>query len=546
MVATLASPAHARTWLAEMSAGNRRAVAVSGLLLVLDALPAIGFAGGLAMGVATLSQGPSTFAPWLLLAVVSAAARGALAKVSIGIGAKAAMDVKGLVRHRVVRRALAQSPGGPTTSGEVMAAAIEGVEALDGYFVRFAPARLAASLAPLLILAAIALASPVCAVILALALIPFVLGMALCGLASAAESQRHFEALERLSGLFLDKVRALPLVLAFEAEHGQTESLARAADELQYRTTRILRRAFLSSAVMEFFAALSVALTAVYCGFNLLGVLPFPAPERLELGAAFFVLALAPEVYTPMRRLAAVYHDRQAAETAAPRLSPAAPPEPALISSPDLPPAITFAGVRVRYPGGDQAAVENFDLRLSPGSVTALLGPSGSGKSTLLHLLLGLAPLTSGEVNVGDLRLSDTRGFARLIAWAGQAPFIAPGTLAENIGLAHRGSSRRDIEQAAARVGLFDAIAARPLGLESRIDERGSGLSGGERRRIALARALLKPAPILLLDEPTANLDAEAEQDILPVIREAARGRTVLIATHSEAVAALADQVVRL
>jgi ATP-binding cassette subfamily C protein CydD len=309
----------------------------------------------------------------------------------------------------------------------------------------------------------------------------------------------------------------------------------------------VLRVAFLSSGVLEFFAALSVALVAVYCGFSLLGVLPFKTPETLDLARAFFVLALAPEVYAPMRRLAAVYHDRQAAEAAAPALAVERPQGTAIPSICfSTAPAIHFHDVAIVYPEADRPTFDGFDLVLEAGSTTALLGASGSGKTTLLHLLLGLVSLTRGEVWVGDLKLSDIGSFAPAIAWAGQSPLITPGTLADNIALGRQGASRAEVEAVAARVGLGEAAARRVGRLDVRIDERGGGLSGGERRRVALARAFLKNAPILLLDEPTANLDLAAERQLLPLIAKAAQARTTLIATHSEAVAALADRIVRL
>jgi len=325
-----------------------------------------------------------------------------------------------------------------------------------------------------------------------------------------------------------------------------TRDLAVAADDLARRTIRVLRVAFLSSGALEFFAALSVALVAVYCGFNLLRLLPFPVPEQLDLKRAFFALALAPEVYAPLRRLAAAYHDRQAAEAAALTLAalpaPAPPPPAATFVAP---PAIRFQAVTVAYAPDEAPVFEGFDLDVAPGEVVALLGPSGSGKTTLLNLLLGLAPLSAGEVVVGGERLSHLGSIAPSVAWAGQSPVVLPGTLADNLALARPGATRDEIERAARAVGL-DAVLAARGGLDARLDERGGGLSGGERRRLGLARALLKPAPILLLDEPTADLDAASEQALLSILVEAAKGRTTLIATHSEAVAALADRVVRL
>lgn len=535
-------------WLKTLARSGARPLLRSGLLLSADALAAIAFAAGLALAIPNLTRGWIHAAPWLALAAASASLRGLAALASLQVAGRAARDIKAATRRGVVRAALARPAGDRTTTGEAMSAVVEGVEALDGYFARFAPARTAATLAPVVVLAAIAIASPVSAGILLVAMIPFIAGMALAGMAAGEESRRQFQALERLSAIFLDRVRALPLILTFEAEREQTAVVAGAAEDLRRRTARVLRVAFLSSAVLEFFAALSVALTAVYCGFSLLGLLPFRAPETLDLSRAIFVLALAPEVYGPMRRLAAVYHDRQAAEAAVPALA-AAKAQPAATASPfslTAAPAIRFCAASVIYPGSDRPVFERFDLTLEAGATTALLGPSGSGKTTLLHLLLGLAPLSGGEVLVNELKLSEIGGFARFVGWAGQSPLIVPGSLAHNIALGRRDASRRDIDAVAARVGLDEAASRRTNGLDALIDERGGGLSGGERRRIALARALLKNAPVLLLDEPTANLDMATERRLLSVIAQAAERRTTLIATHSEAVAALADRVVRL
>ncbi|WP_312083831.1 ATP-binding cassette domain-containing protein, partial [Brevundimonas sp.] len=284
--------------------------------------------------------------------------------------------------------------------------------------------------------------------------------------------------------------------------------------------------------------ALSVALIAVYCGFNLLRLLPFPVPEALDLPRAFFVLALAPEVYQPLRRLAAAYHDRQAAEAAAPSLVTPPSIRRSHAALGDLAPAIRFRNVAIAY-DGRAPVIRDFDLDVAPGQIVALMGASGAGKSSLLHLLLGLAPLTGGEVEIGAARLSVDGDVAGRIAWASQQPVVVPGDLAHNIALADPVSCPGRVAMAARTAGLSGD-------LNRRIDERGGGLSGGERRRLGLARALLKRAPILLLDEPTANLDPASEQAMIAVIAKAARGRTTLIATHSAAVAALADRVVRL
>lgn len=515
-------------------------------LVVLDGIAAAGFAATLAFTIDALATGKG-FRVWLALLCLAMIARGVMAKLALEAGAEAAARVKAAARAEAVTALVTRNPGGGVSSAAVTTAVVEGVEALDGHVSRFIPARFAAAATPLALIAVAAVASPIAAAILLGALVPFIIAMALAGTAAAAESRAQFLALERLSGMFLDRVRALPVVLAFQAESRITRDLARSAEELANRTIRVLRVAFFSTGALEFFAALSVALVAVYCGFNLLRLLPFPVPEQLDLKRAFFVLALAPEIYLPMRRLAAAYHDRQAAEAATASLIalPSASPR---TDAPTLtePPVIRFSRVTIHYPEADAPAVQQLDLEIAAGKIVALLGPSGSGKTSLLNLLLDLAPLTEGAVLVNGQTLAELGSLTGQIAWAGQHPLIMPGSLADNIALAHRSASRAEIESAAERVGLAAALSRRSAGLDTWLDERGSGLSGGERRRLSLARAILKPAPILLLDEPTANLDAAAEAELLGAIAEAARGRTTLIATHAQAVAALADNVVTL
>ncbi|NQE63762.1 CydD [Caulobacter sp. RHG1] len=530
-----------KAWLARLSrSGGGSAMGRARAAGLLDGLAAVAFAAGLAFSVDAVAshRGPVTIAGWLLLVIVACLFRALLTYVGAEAGARAAAQAKASLRVDLARSVF----GGPRRSaGQALTALVEGVEALDGLFARFLPTKLAAAVLPLVLIAAAAFASPIAAAIMLATLIPFIIAMIFAGTAAAAEARAQFQALERLSGLFLDRVRALPVVLAFQAEGTTTKALGRSASELAERTIRVLRVAFISSAALEFFAALSVALVAVYCGFNLLRLLPFPVPETLDLKRAFFVLALAPEVYAPMRRLAAAYHDRQAAEAAAARLVAfEAPPAKPAVAPLAKAPTIQFDGVTIRYPDADMPALSKFDLTVPAGAIIALVGASGAGKSSLLNLLLDLAPLTEGAILAdGEVRAN----LAADIAWAGQSPLILPASIADNIALSRRDAPRAEIEAAAQAVGL---ILDRPGGLDFVLDERGSGLSGGERRRLSLARALLKPAPILLLDEPTANLELASETQLLGAIRAAARGRTTLIATHSEAVAALADKVVRL
>lgn len=532
--------AHARRTV-PMGGGARGATA----LLIADTLAAIGFAAGIAGAVVAVPKGLAAILPWAGLMLLAGAARALFSMAAARAGARAGRAAKLGLQRKVLDAILNRSTGGAATPGALVNAAVDEVETIDAYVARFLPARWAAAIAPLIVLAATAVASPVAALILLGTLVPFIFALALAGGAAADESRRQFDALSRLSGLFADQIRALPVILAFGGGAREEARLATAAGDVARRTLRVLRVAFLSSASLEFFAALSVALVAVYAGFNLLGLLPFPVPEKLDLARGFFVLALAPEYYAPMRRLAAAYHERQAAETATERLAPLVG-ERAVAGARTLsaPPAIGFVGVGVRYPGAERDAVSGVSFDVAAGGIVALFGPSGSGKSSLLRALLGLAPVTAGKIRVDGVALERGETLAGACAWAGQSSLILPRSIADNIALARPDADRAAVVAAANAAGLGPMLARRNYGIDTMLDPRGGGLSGGERRRIGLARALLSDAPLLLLDEPTAHLDPESEAAMIETIRRAARGRTVLIATHSARLAEIACQVV--
>ena len=536
--------ADARTALAGILAPIKHRGRGPALLLLADTLGAIGFAGGLAGAVAHAGSLRGA-TPWLGLALAAGLTRALLAIAFADVAVRRAQALTRLTRVGALRGALATLPG-YRSNGALVTAVVDEVNALGGYAARFEPARRAAAFGPLIVLVAIACASPNCAAILLATLVPFAAAMMLAGSAAADRSRRQFEAMARLSATFADRIRALPIILAYRGEERETARIGVASKEFAARMLAVLRVAFLSSGALEFFAALSVALVAVYCGFALLGLLPFSVPEHLTLGRAFFALALAPEFFAPMRRLAAAYHERQAAETAAERLSPliAQAARRGTASPIAKPPHITFDNLTILYPDSDAAAVEHFSLSIGAGEIVALVGPSGSGKTSLLHALLGLAPIASGAITVDGMPLDPHCGVAGQAAWAGQHPTLGNGTIADAIAVGKQSASRTAVLAAAQAAGLGPALARRPKGLDTWLDSRGSGLSGGERRRISVARALLRDAPLLLLDEPTAHLDADAEAEIVARLAHACVGRTAIVATHSSRLAAIADRVI--
>lgn len=509
--------------------------------LVLDAAGGILFAAALAWAVGSAAAGtasPESLAGSVMLLLASGLVRASSLALSEAAATGTARELVEGLRGRLLPHLLAGRLAAPIAAGSAATIALDHTEALRMRAVRFAPVRMAAVLSPVLVLVATACASLVATGILVFTFAFFILTMILAGSAAARESEAQLGALTALSGLLGDRLQTLPIIRHFGAEERITRQIGQSARELSDRTVAVLRKAFLSSAALEFFAALAVALVAVYCGFSLLGLLPFPDPEQLTLPEAFFALALAPEFYLPMRRLAAAYHEKQMGEAADKVVEP-------LLAQADAPPpaAAPFAGlsakaITIRF-GERQIGPVSFDL--GPAGLLLVSGPTGSGKSTILGVIAGQVEPASGNVAVPGTGLPpDPAG----IAWAAQKPLLLPGNVAENIALARPGASPDEIAQIAGRTGLGPLVAKRGLGLV--IDSLGGGLSGGERRRIGIARAIASNRPLILFDEPTADLDAAAAEEIAALLVQLSHKRALVIATHDPRLLALSGNVVRL
>lgn len=513
----------------------RPASRAAGVWWLGDTAGAILFAGSLAMFIASSTATPLADRAWVSLGgIVTSGMLRATAQAMAGIsGQQAAARVKSGLRWRVMAALLSSRQQRGRLIGEDLRVAVDDVEAHEGLIARFQPLRLTAMLSPLIIAAAVAFASWVAALILLATLVPFGVGMAFAGLAGKAEADRQFLALTRLSGLFVDRVTALPVILAFGAEDRLTRQIGGAAREVAARTMQVLKIAFVSSAMLEFFAALSVALVAVYCGFSLLGLLPFPAPEGLSLGQTFFALALAPEFYLGMRRLAAAYHDKQQGQAAQRSVAAAlGKVDPVQLTGvagvrADPPSELRAAGLTIRY--DDDACIGPITACWRGPGLHVVAGPTGAGKSSLLHALVGLAPVSAGRIILNEMDV--TAGDLRAITgWAGQRPLLLPGTLVDNLTLGGQGIAPQDLARLNDASGLSAMIATR--GEDLVIDPRGSGLSGGERCRIGLVRAIGSGRPLLLLDEPTADLDPDTAVQVIALLQEVARSRLVIAATH--------------
>lgn len=441
-------------------------------------------------------------------------------------------------------------------AGEVSTLLLEQVEALDGFVARYLPQMALAVGLPLIILLFV-LPQNWAVTLIFLVSAPLIpLFMALVGVKAAEANRRNFQALANLGAYFLDVVQGLSTLRLFQRSQGEAERIQRVSEEFRLRTMQVLRLAFLSSAVLEFFASVSIAITAVYLGFSFLGELDFGYWDHpVTLEQALFLLLLAPEFYLPLRELGTHYHARQEAVGAADRLidlldeveqAPLRGTAPLPSAEGGL--ALQLEAVSLTWPGSGAPLFSELELSVAAGEHVAIMGPSGVGKSTLMNLLLGFYSPDGGRVRVQGVPLNelDPEAWLGAVAWVSQQTTLFPGTLRENLLLAAPDASEQALKDACRRAHADAFIQAMPQGLDTRVEEGGAGLSGGQIQRIALARAFLKDAPVLLLDEPTANLDLESEQLVVAALAELSRGRTVLTLTHRRDTAAGADRVLQL
>ncbi|TDD60652.1 thiol reductant ABC exporter subunit CydD [Kribbella antibiotica] len=474
----------------------------------------------------------------LALLAIALAGRALLAWVAEVIAHHASAAVKSELRMRLLHQVVRLGPRWLTgeRSGELTTLATRGIDALDDYFARYLPQLVLVCFVPLIVAGRMFAADWLSATIVLVTLPLIPLFMILVGLTTKQLMARQWASLQLLAHHFLDVLSGLGTLKSFGRSRVQVATVEKLAAKQRKATLASLRIAFLSSLVLELLATLSVALVAVSVGLRLVD-------GRLDLQTALLVLILAPEAYLPLRLLGAHYHASAeglgAAEQVFTVLDREIPATGTALLKANR--TIELEHVMVASPDRDSPALDGLCLTIPPGRVTGVVGPSGSGKSTLLAVLLGFTRPDAGQVVVDgiDLATADLDDWRSQIAWLGQDPMLFAGTVFENIRLGRPAAAEFAVRRAA-------GAARVDVPLEQVIGERGNGLSAGQRRRVALARALLLDAPLLLLDEPTEGVDPDTEGELLNTLPAAFAGRTVVLVTHRPALLGLCDQVVEL
>jgi ATP-binding cassette subfamily C protein CydD len=529
----------ARAWLRREQRLGRRAARPVMLLGLVQTAMAAGQAWCAASVLAGALTGQKSDSAALLAGfAILALLRAGIAYVSERAAFNAGASARRRLRSDALTRLLHAGPAmlRQRHSGDLTSVVVDRVEALDGLFGRWIPALTLSALGPAVVLLIVLCADPWAALILLGCGLLVPVGMAAAGIGAAAASRRQFLAMARLQARFLDRVRGIATIVLYGRAADEARALAAAADELRGRTMRVLRVAFLSSAMLDIAAALGLVVLAIRYGLAL-------AAGRLgQPGLALFVLLLVPEFFVPLRGFAAAYQDKLHATGAAEALADLPPlPEPApartirTVAAQGV--TVAFDDVRLTWDLARGPALDGLSFRVPAGETLVLAGPSGSGKSSVIEILLGFVRPDSGRVAINGADITDLvpQALSRLTAWIGQRPVLFAGTIRDNIRFARPEATDDEVADAARAARVDGFAAALPDGLDTLVGEGGYGLSGGQAQRVAIARAYLKNAPMLLLDEPTAHLDPATEADVLDSLRRLALGRTVILASHSAA-----------
>jgi ATP-binding cassette subfamily C protein CydD len=569
-----------KRWLAAQGRPGRRfflAAALADLAATAGTIILSWYVAALIVAGVTGTAGGDTTGDHALAADVLGVVAGGFLRAAAGfaadrLAAAGAGRAEASARDAVLAALVLGDPAdGQVSAGTAVAAVSEQLPRLGDHFHDYQRRAVTAGLAPAVILAVIFPASWVVGVLLALATPIIPVYMVVTGLSAEAVSRRQMDQVAHLSSQVLERLQAMSTLRALGAIGHQRRLVERAATELARRTTAVLRVAFLASTALEWVSTFAIGLVAMYVGATLLGYVRAPLlPFHLGAQAGVFVLLLAPAYFVPLRRFAAAYHQRQEALAAAGILAPlsrrdltdagpgasanghgsASATAPGITERTAVPtslyaPGVVLQGVTVRFAGRSRPALSDISVSVAPRTALGVAGLSGSGKSTLLKVAGGWLRPSEGQVLVGGAPAAGDSWSARALL-IGQHPYLFSGTLADNIALGQPGASRSRIWAAIEAAQLTSLLGRLPDGLDTVLGERGWSISGGEAQRVALARAFLSDAGFVLVDEPTAHLDAATEAALIEPLTRLLRGRTALVASHSDAVLGIADRVIDL
>ena len=497
---------------------TRRPVAALAAIGVAQGISTIGTAFALAALVVAVVRGEPLVEPALWTGGLFAL-RAVLGATSEMIAADAGTVVATHLREQLLGAWSIRRSGERT-----LTLATQGTTAIEPYIARYLPALVSAAVVPPLAIACLLVVDwpSALVVILTVPLLP--LFAALIGATTQVDTQRRWRSLQDLSGHFLDVMRGLPTLVSYGRAERQVAVIGEVSQRHRRATMRTLRLAFLSAAALELLATISVAIVAVVVGLRL-------TTGSVELLVGLTAILLAPEAYWPIRRVGTEFHSAADGATALEDVLRELEPQERERREP-AGGGVTLTHVDYTHPGAERPVLADVTLDAGPG-LTVLTGPSGCGKTTLLELIAGIRDPDHGVVTAPEVHLVTQR------------PFLGAGTLRANLTIGGPVEST-DLWQVLRRVGLDGVVAALPRGLDSPIGDDGFGLSAGQRSRLVLARALLSPAPVLLLDEPTANVDADSIDTIGEVITDLARRRTVIVVSHQRDLVARAHQHVHL
>ncbi len=524
-----------------------RTSVVAVLISVAVVVQAVALASALADGVAERAWTVAVTAA--VVAGVAVLARAALTWFAEVTGRRAGSEAMSDLRDRVLASALATVPGsrGGRTGGEIATLTVQGGDAVERWAGRVLLQQALAVTTPIAALGAIAWLDWISAALLIPTLPLLVVFLVLAGKDAKRASDSRLAAMRLLGGHMLDVLRGLPVLRSFGRAGRQRDELGRVGDAYRRETVATLRSAFTSAFVLEFMAMLGTALVAVVAGIRLVN-------GSMDFEPAMAVLLLAPELYLPLRAMGSEYHAAAEARATLEAAREACevpdriPTGDSAVTAPN--PAtdvVSLDALRLTLPDG-RPVLRNVELTLPPGRSVALVGASGAGKTTLLRLVLGLQSPTSGAVRCGDVVITDTDlgSWREHIAWIPQSPVILPDTLGANVRIARTDASEADVWKALRIARLEDWARGLPGGLDERLGDGGVSISAGERRRLGLARAVLRRASLVLADEPTANLDARTAELVREGLADLMRDRSAIIVTHEPDVLDLVDEVAEL